>query len=314
MRLKLIFGNDEKDHELHRRVVECVEFDPGAGTAKRRHHFFQPVRGAMRNGNPEADTGAHRFFALFERSQNSLTIFRFDLATRHQQIHQLHDGIPAFGRLHFRDDLISGKKLSQRHADSSGAGSLSCRFRMTRSIWRQSTCRSEPQENLKIAINRARGALASCGLSARLRGLAQFIIESAREKPAHAKHINGGAESAVTQAVFALAETTRAMIYWNLNQPISCSFYKRRDETMHALERNKRRNAIPPHRLQRATGVANAIPRKSAADKISDATSDAFQQSVLTLRAIPTYQIGAARNLREQTGNIGRIILQIAIN
>src|SRR3989440_11060750 len=89
----------------------------------------------MRNGNHDADTGAHRFFALFERSQNSLTIFRFDLPTRHQQIHQLHDGVPACGRLHFRDDLISGKKLSQRHADSSGAGSLSCGLRMTRSIW-----------------------------------------------------------------------------------------------------------------------------------------------------------------------------------
>src|SRR5213079_3712306 len=89
----------------------------------------------MRNGNPEADTGAHRFFALFERSQNSLTIFRFDLTTRDQQIHQLHNGVPALSRLHFRDNLVSGKKLSQRHADSSGAGSLSCRFRMTRSIW-----------------------------------------------------------------------------------------------------------------------------------------------------------------------------------
>src|SRR2546430_9999192 len=92
----------------------------------------------MRNGNAEADTGAHRFFALFERCENSITIFRFDLAARDQQIHQLNDGVPALGRLHFRDDLISGKKLSQRHADSSGAGSLSCGLRMTRSIWRRS--------------------------------------------------------------------------------------------------------------------------------------------------------------------------------
>src|SRR5947199_10726151 len=92
----------------------------------------------MRNGNAEADTGAHRFVALFERSENSITIFRFDLAARDQQIHQLNDGVPTLGRLHFRDDLISGKKLSQRHADSSGAGSLSCRFRMTRLVWRQS--------------------------------------------------------------------------------------------------------------------------------------------------------------------------------
>src|SRR5437016_5633742 len=99
----------------------------------------------------------------------------------------------------------------------------------------------------------------------RLYGLAQFIIESAREKPAHAKHVDGGAEGPVTQTIFALAETTRAMIYWNLNQPISRSFYQRGDETVHALERNKRCNAIPPHRLQGATGVADAIPRESAA-------------------------------------------------
>src|SRR5204862_7031693 len=126
------------------------------------------------------------------------------------------------------------------------------------------------------AITRRRGALASCGFSARLRGLAQFIMESGGEKPAHAKLIGGGAERAVTQAVFALAETTRAMVYWNLKQPISCSFYKRRDETMHALERNKRRNAIPPHRLQRATAVADAIARESTANKMSHAAGEAL--------------------------------------
>src|SRR5437870_7976931 len=92
----------------------------------------------MRNGDAESDTSAHGFFALFERRENSIPIFRFDLGARDQQIHQLNDGVPALGRLHFRDDLISGKKLSQRHADSSGAGSLSCGLRMTRSIWGQS--------------------------------------------------------------------------------------------------------------------------------------------------------------------------------
>src|SRR5437867_10151991 len=89
----------------------------------------------MWNGNAEADAGAHGFFALFQRRENSIPIFRCDLGARDQQIDQLNDGVPALGRLHFRDDLISGKKLSQRHADSSGAGSLSCGLRMTRSIW-----------------------------------------------------------------------------------------------------------------------------------------------------------------------------------
>src|SRR6266567_3379217 len=148
----------------------------------------------------------------------------------------------------------------------------------------------------------------------RLRGLAQFIIEPARQEPAHAKHVDGGAEGPVTQAIFALAKTTRTMIHGNLNQPISRPFYQRGDETVHPLEWNKRTDAIPPHRLQGAAGVADTIAREPAADKISDATGDAFQQSVLALRSIPTHQIGTARNLREQAGNIGRIILQIAID
>src|SRR5689334_15532539 len=71
----------------------------------------------MRNGYAEADPGTHRFLTLLERGQDSVAIFRFNLTARHQQIHQLNDGVPAFGRLHFRDNLISGEKFGQRHAD-----------------------------------------------------------------------------------------------------------------------------------------------------------------------------------------------------
>ena len=84
------------------------------------------------------------------------------------------------------------------------------------------------------------------------------------------------------------------MIYWNLNQAISRAFYQRGDETVHPFEWNKRPDAIPPHRFQGATSIANTVPRETASDKISDATADAFQQSVLAPRAIPTHQIGAA--------------------
>jgi hypothetical protein len=76
-----------------------------------------------------------------------------------------------------------------------------------------------------------------------------LIIKPARQEPAHTKHVDGGAEGAVTEAVFALAETTRTMIHWNLNQPISRSFHQCGDETVHALEWNQRPDAIPSHRL-----------------------------------------------------------------
>ena len=76
-----------------------------------------------------------------------------------------------------------------------------------------------------------------------------LIIKPARQEPAHAKHVDGGAEGAIAEVVFALAETTRTMIHWNLNQPISRSFHQRGDETVHALEWNQRPDAIPSHRL-----------------------------------------------------------------
>lgn len=42
--LKLIFRNNEKDNELHGRVIERIELDPGTGAAKSGHNFVQPVR------------------------------------------------------------------------------------------------------------------------------------------------------------------------------------------------------------------------------------------------------------------------------
>src|SRR5437868_9803522 len=117
MSLKLIFRNNKKHHELHRRIVERIELNPSAGATKSSHDFLKPIRRAVWNGDTKANSGAHGFLALLKRRKDSLAIFRFDLTARDQQIHQLHDGIPAFGRLHFRDNLISGEKFSQRHAD-----------------------------------------------------------------------------------------------------------------------------------------------------------------------------------------------------
>ena len=135
MCLKLVLGHDEKDDELDRRVIERVELNAFARAAKSSHHFVEPIRGTMGNGNSETDAGAHRFLALFECRQNPVAVFWFDLTARDQQIHQLDDRVPAFRRFHLWDDLFGGKKLSQGHADSSGAGSLAGRPGMTRVIW-----------------------------------------------------------------------------------------------------------------------------------------------------------------------------------
>ena len=83
MRLKLIFGDNEKDDELHGRVVERVEFRL---SSKFGHDFFEPIGRAMWNGNPESDAGAHRFLTLFERSQNAVAIRGFDFAQANEQV------------------------------------------------------------------------------------------------------------------------------------------------------------------------------------------------------------------------------------
>ena len=83
---------------------------------------------------------------------------------------------------------------------------------------------------------------------------------------------------------------------------------------MHALERNERPDAFAPHRLESATGVAHAVFRETAADKIGNPAGEAFDERVLALRAIAANQIGAALDLGEKARNVGRIVLQIAID
>ena len=63
----------------------------------------------MRNGNPETDAGAHRFFALFQRGEDAVAIVRFDFAETHEQIDQLDDGRPTLSCGHLGDDLLGGK-------------------------------------------------------------------------------------------------------------------------------------------------------------------------------------------------------------
>ena len=51
-----------------------------------------------------------------------------------------------------------------------------------------------------------------------------------------------------------------------------------------------------PHCFQRATRVAHAVFSKAAADKIRDATGQAFCDRVFALRTIATDEIGAPRD------------------
>ena len=62
----------------------------------------------MRNGDPEANTGAHGFLALFERRQNAVPVRGFDFVQPNEQVDQLDNGRPTLCRLHLRDDLLGG--------------------------------------------------------------------------------------------------------------------------------------------------------------------------------------------------------------
>ena len=153
------------------------------------------------------------------------------------------------------------------------------------------------------------------GISLIVDSLADFVIQPAREQPADAEHIDRRAQGAVAQAVFALAKAARPMIDRNLHQPITRAFDERRNEAVHAFEWHERADAFAPHRFQRATGVAHAIPGEPAPHRICDPAGNAFHASCLCrCCAITANQIGATRDLRQQPRNVGRIVLQIAID
>ena len=83
---------------------------------------------------------------------------------------------------------------------------------------------------------------------------------------------------------------------------------------MHSLEREKRGDAFAPHRFESATGVAHTVFCITASNRVRDPAGKPFHDRVSALRAITANQIGAARNFIEQSWNIGRVILQIAVN
>jgi hypothetical protein len=83
---------------------------------------------------------------------------------------------------------------------------------------------------------------------------------------------------------------------------------------VHSLEWNERAQAFAPHRLERATGVAHAVFCETATNRIGDPAGQPLQARISALRAIAANKIGAARNFRKKSWNVGRIILQIAVD
>src|SRR5438270_13371306 len=106
MRLKLVFRDDEQNHEFHRRVVERIELNAGAGPAERGHHLIETIGGTMWNGDAKADARAHGLLPLFQRSENTFTRIRLNFAELNEEIDQLDDGRPSLDCLHLRNDLI----------------------------------------------------------------------------------------------------------------------------------------------------------------------------------------------------------------
>ncbi len=60
----------------------------------------------MRNGDAEADSGAHGLLALLEGGEDAFAVVGFDAAELNEKINQLDDGGPALGRLHLGNDLL----------------------------------------------------------------------------------------------------------------------------------------------------------------------------------------------------------------
>ena len=104
------------------------------------------------------------------------------------------------------------------------------------------------------------------------------------------------------------------MIHRDFHEPIAGTLDKRRNKTVHALERNQRAHTFAPHRLQCATCIAHAVFRETAANGVGYPARQPLHRCVLASRSIATDEIGAVCDFSEKLGNVRGIILQIAIN
>ena len=63
------------------------------------------------------------------------------------------------------------------------------------------------------------------------------VIQPPGQQPADAEHVHRSAKGAVAEAVFALAEFSRAMVHGHFHETITGAFHERGNETVHSLER-----------------------------------------------------------------------------
>ena len=104
------------------------------------------------------------------------------------------------------------------------------------------------------------------------------------------------------------------MVHRDLDEPMTGAFDQRGNEPVHPFKRDQRTDAFALHRFQGAAGIAHAILRETAPNEIRDPARDPFYGGVLALGAIAANEVGAALDLGEEARNIGRIVLQIAVD
>src|SRR5262245_56053243 len=148
----------------------------------------------------------------------------------------------------------------------------------------------------------------------RISGIVDSVIQSPREEPADAKHVHRRPPCAAAEAILGLTKAPWPMIHWNLDQFITRAPDQRRNKAVHSFEWNERNRAFAPHRFERAPCVAHVIFRETATNKISDPAGQPFCERVLAFRPITANQIRATRNLRQQSWNVSRIVLQVAVD
>jgi hypothetical protein len=112
MFLELALRDEEEHDQVNGLIVERVEVDAGAGTAKGSDDFIDEVGGGVRDADTEADTGAHRGFALFDDGGDGVMVFLLDAAGAYEVINELINRFPTIPRVQVRDDLLFGQNIA----------------------------------------------------------------------------------------------------------------------------------------------------------------------------------------------------------
>ena len=134
------------------------------------------------------------------------------------------------------------------------------------------------------------------------------------QQPAHAEHIHRGSQRAIAEPVLAHAELPGPVIDGHLDQGKPGALDQRGDKAVHPGEWHEGGHALPPHGFERATRIADAVPREPAAHEIRDAAGKPLDQRILALRAVPAGEIRTALDFGDEPQDIRGVVLQIAVD